>query len=112
MQDYRFVLLDAFVRFLANALLAATVTVAAIEAAVALHLMAAGRHCARAILTLGICIVLILFAVLRGLVQRWLTDAVFRRPNLEALLQQIRTRSDWKGEAEFVSWATGQLPPS
>ena len=39
MQDYRFVLLDAFVRFLANVLLAAAVTVCVIQAAVALHLM-------------------------------------------------------------------------
>ena len=106
MQDYRFVLLDAFVRFLANALLAAAVTVAAIQAAIALHLMGPVNTPREAILTLGICILLILFAMLRRLVQRWLTDAVFRRPNLENVLQQIRTRSEWRGEAEFISWAT------
>ena len=109
MQDYRFVLLDAFVRFLANALLAAAVTLAGIEAAVALNLMQPVDTARGAILTLGTCILLIVFAILRSLVQRWLTDAVFRRPNLELLLQQIRTRSDWKDEAEFVSWAAGQI---
>jgi two-component system LytT family sensor kinase len=39
MQDYRFVLLDAFIRFLANALLAAGITMASVEAAVALKLI-------------------------------------------------------------------------
>ena len=71
--------------------------------------MAAGRHARGAILTLGICILLILFADAPRSGSALVTDAVFRRPNLEALLQQIRTRSDWKGEAEFVSWATGQI---
>ncbi len=109
MQDYRFVLLDAFLRFLANALLAAAVTIAAIEAAVALRLMGPVNTPREAVLTLGICMLLIVFAMLRGLVQRWLTEAVFRRPNLENVLQQIRTRPEWHGEAEFVSWATGLI---
>ena len=59
--------------------------------------------------SLGMGVVLILFAMLRGLVQRWLTYAVFRRPNLESVLQEIRTRSEWRGESEFVSWATVQI---
>jgi signal transduction histidine kinase len=109
MQDYRFVLLDAFVRFLANALLAAAVTVAGIETAVALGLMQPVDTARGAILTLGICVLLIVFAILRTFVQRWLTIAVFRRPNLEVLLQAIRTRSDWKGEADFVAWATSEV---
>ena len=106
MQDYRFVLLDAFMRFLANVLLAAAVTICAIQSALAVHLMAPVATAREAILTLGIGILLILFAMLRGLVQRWLTDAVFRRPNLENVLQEIRARSEWRGESEFVSWAT------
>ena len=109
MQDYRFVLLDAFLRFLANALLAVAVTIAAIEAAVALHLMGPVATPREAILALGICMLLILFATLRSLVQRWLTEAVFRRPNLESVLQQIRTRTEWTGEAEFIAWATGLI---
>ena len=60
-------------------------------------------------MTLGMGIVLILFAMLRGLVQRWLTHAVFRRPNLETVLQEIRTRAEWRGESEFVSWATERI---
>jgi signal transduction histidine kinase len=106
MQDYRFVLLDAFVRFLTNALLAAAVTIAALEAAVAMHLMGPVDTPRQAILVLGIGVLLVLFATLRGAVQRWLTHAVFRRPNLENVLQQIRTRAEWDGEAEFVGWAT------
>jgi hypothetical protein len=39
LQDYRFVLLDAFVRFLANALLAAILSVLVIEAAFRLVLV-------------------------------------------------------------------------
>ena len=109
MQDYRFVLLDAFVRFLANVLLAVAVTVCVIQAAVALHLMRPVATAREAVMTLGMGIVLILFAMLRGLVQRWLTDAVFRRPNLENVLQEIRTRAEWRGESEFVSWATERI---
>lgn len=109
MQDYRFVLLDAFVRFLANVLLAAAVTVCVIQAAVAVHLMMPVATAREAILTLGMGVVLILFAMLRGLVQRWLTHAVFRRPNLENVLQEIRTRAEWRGESEFVFWATEQI---
>jgi two-component system LytT family sensor kinase len=109
MQDYRFVLLDAFIRFLANALLAAAVTVAAVEAAVALKLMGPVDTARGAILVLGVCVLLIVFAIFRSLVQRWLTEAVFRRPNLENLLQQIRTRSDWRDESEFMSWAASQV---
>ncbi len=109
MQDFRFVLLDAFVRFLANALLAAAVTIAGIEAALALHLMGPVDTARGAILTLCICVFLIVFAVLRGWVQRWLTDAVFRRPHLESLLHEIRTRPAWSSEADFVSWAVDRI---
>ena len=54
MQDYRFVLLDAFMRFLANVLLAAAVTVCVIQAAVALHLMMPVATPREAILTLAV----------------------------------------------------------
>lgn len=109
MQDYRFVLLDAFIRFLANALLAAAITVASVQAAIALKLMEPIDTARGAILVLGVCIILVLFAILRGVVQRWLTEAVFRRPNLETLLQRIRTGSDWRDETEFISWVADQL---
>src|SRR5215475_240262 len=73
LQDYRFVLLDAFVRFLANALLAAVLTGFVIEAA--FRLLLVGRveqnPLNEALLLFSVCLFLVLFAWLRNLVQSW-----------------------------------------
>lgn len=109
MQDYRFVLLDAFIRFLVNALLAAAVTIAGLEAAEHLKLVGPVQMPNQAVLVLGVGVLLILFAFLRGVIQHWLTEAVFRRPNLEDFLRRIRARTDWGSEGEFVSWSASQM---
>ena len=103
LQDYRFVLLDAFIRFLANVLLAALLALGVIRAT--------GPHDPRAQLSLfaGVCVLLILFAFARGLLQRWLTRGVFRRPDLERSLHKIRSRSPGADETEYMAWAAEHL---
>ncbi len=87
LQDYRFVLLDAFVRFLANALLAAVLTWLVIAAAFRLVLVERPRPdpLQEALLLISVGFFLVFFAWLRDRVQSWLTHAVFRQGGMERL---------------------------
>ena len=113
LQDYRFVLLDAFVRFLANALLAAILTFAVFYATV--HWIWVDRRIPQnplyqALLMVGFCVLLIGFALLRSQAQQWLTKAVFRRPDLGKAVQKIQSRAGGFGEeSEFLPWVYGEV---
>jgi two-component system, LytTR family, sensor kinase len=109
LQDYRFVLLDAFFRFLANAFLAGLMTFIGIRAVASFLKLTAVDPLSEALLLTGSCLLLIVFAVLRSKVQAWLTTAVFRRPELENWLQRLRTTAASQTEAEYLDWATEQL---
>ena len=106
-------LLDAFVRFLANALLAAILTFAVIR--VAFHWIPVGERVSgdpllEAVLLLGLCLLLIAFAVLRNEVQHWLTSAVFRRADLNKALREMRSRASlFTEESELLEWAVTHL---
>lgn len=113
LQDYRFVLLDAFVRFLANVLLAALLTFAVIRITfqwVSIDQRVSGNPLYSALLLVGICLLLIAFALLRSQVQQWLTRVVFRRPDLNKALHEMQSRSVlFTDEAGFLDWAAGEL---
>ncbi|HWC96422.1 MAG TPA: histidine kinase [Candidatus Sulfopaludibacter sp.] len=111
LQDYRFVLLDAFVRFLANALLAAVLTLLVIEAAFRLVLIerVSPDPVQLAILLVSVCLVLVFFAWLRNNVEAWLTRAVFRQDHLAALPAAMRNSPPFPNEAEYLAWAAGRL---
>lgn len=107
LQDYRFVLLDAFLRFLANVLLAA-LFVSGVAGAWRLHLLPDGSApFDQALLLAGACVLLIAFAVLRYRVQRLLTRLVFRRPDIDALLQSLK--GPVRDERQFVESASAKL---
>jgi two-component system LytT family sensor kinase len=91
LQDYRFLLLDAFVRFLANTILAVAMTVGAIGLNEHLHFVdrASANGFAQGLLIVGACVGLIVFSQLRLLVQHWLTQVVFRRPALDREIQRM-----------------------
>ncbi len=116
LQDYRFVLLDAFLRFLANVLLAG-LFVSGVAAAWRFHLLPNGSApFDQALLLAGACLLLIAFAMLRGRVQSLLTRLVFRRPDIDALLQSLKTPvrprlvdAQEAGEREYVAAAAGRL---
>jgi two-component system, LytTR family, sensor kinase len=113
LQDYRFVLLDAFVRFLGNALLAGIVVFVAIR--LALRGMVVdprldANPLYETLLLVGFCALLIAFALLRNQVQRWLTKVVFRRADLDRRIREIQSRAPlFHEEAAFLSWSTGEL---
>lgn len=91
MQDYRFVLLDAFLRFLANVLLAAIFTFGAVEAWRLDLIQRPATPFYQALLLAGVCLLLIVFAMMRAGVQRMLTRLVFRGPDRDALLRKLKT---------------------
>ena len=114
LQDYRFVLLDAFIRFLANVLLAGLLTFAAVRAGFRLTLLGQPdlerNPLQQALLLVTVCLLLIAFAVLRSRVQKLLTNVVFRRPDLEKALEKVRSRPAELGtEQEYIAWAAGQM---
>ena len=111
LQDYRFVLLDAFVRFLANALLAAVLTGLVIEAA--FRLLLVGRVVQNplneALLLISVCLFLVFFAWLRNQVQAWLTRAVFRHDGVAGLPARVKENPSFSSEEAYLSWAAGQI---
>src|ERR1017187_1255735 len=111
LQDYRFVFLDAFVRFLANVFLAALLAFAGIRLAVALAPEDGAPHpLADTLAVAGLCGLLILFAYLRGIVQRWFTMAVFRRSSIEGTAQELRSKAvEIRNESAYLNWAAERL---
>jgi two-component system, LytTR family, sensor kinase len=90
LQNYRFLLLDAFLRFVVNATLAAAAVLASIRivesvdhGALRVHPFDAG------LLFAGGCLLLTLFVYLRNRIQSWLTSVVFLRSNVEDALEQL-----------------------
>jgi two-component sensor histidine kinase len=113
LRDYRFVLLDAFARFLANVLVAALLTLVAIRVTfqwIVVDERITGNPMNEALLLLSLCLLLIGFALARGQVQRWLTKVVFRHPDLDGALRQIASRAAiTREEPEFLTWAGEHL---
>ena len=107
LQDYRFVLLDAFLRFLANVLLA-SLFIAPVAAAWRLNwLPRASTPFEQALLLAGACLLLIAFALLRRQVQILLTRLAFRRPDEDSLLRDLK--APVRDEAEYVQSAAEEL---
>ena len=111
LQDYRFVLLDAFVRFLANAFLAAALTWLVIEATFRLELVerTAPEPLREALLLIGVCLFLVLFAWLRNRVQSWLTRAVFRQGSLANVASRVKECPAFTDEEQYLDWAAGVI---
>ena len=111
LQDYRFVFLDAFIRFLANVILAAVMAFAAVR--LAMRLMPAdglAHPLADTVTGASLCAVMIVFAYLRGLVQQWLTTVVFRRSDLGAAAHGLRTNAARFGnDEEYLRWAAERI---
>ena len=91
LQDYRFLLLDTFIRFVFNASLAAAAVLIAIRA---IHLPEFLRHFEHpldaGLLFVAACLLLTLFVFVRNRMQRLLTRVIFLRANLEEPLRELR----------------------
>ena len=111
LQDYRFVLLDAFVRFLTNALLAAILTGLVIAAAFRLVLVEriAQPPLHEALLLISICLFLVFFAWLRNRVQAWLTHAIFRRGSVAGLASRVKDCPAFSSEDQYMDWAAALI---
>jgi len=110
LQDYRFVLLDAFIRFLANALLAAVLTLLVAAAAFRLPLVeriADPLH--EAALLISICLFLVFFAWLRNRVQAWLTGVVFRQSSMVGLAGRIKDCPPFTEEDPLLEWSASAI---
>jgi two-component system LytT family sensor kinase len=112
LQDYRFLLLDAFIRFLVNGALAAFAIWIAFTAEVRLGLMA---HATRdpfyggIVFTLA-CLVLSLFGYLRARAQRFLTHAVFLRSSPEKTFSKLREIATTCGsDLEYLASAANAM---
>jgi hypothetical protein len=107
LQDYRFVFLDAFVRFLANVILASLLGYAGLRLAAEFAL---DHPLADILGVAALSGLLILFAYLRGVVQRLLTKAVFRGGGIEAVIQDLRSKaSGMRSDVEYLLWAAERL---
>jgi hypothetical protein len=95
LQDYRFLLLDAFVRFVTNALLAAfTVWLGlAIGLRMAALPLTAQTPVYDALAFVAACVLVGLFAFVRGRAQKLLTRVVFLRTGAEKALSMIREKA-------------------
>lgn len=90
LQNYRFLLLDAYLRFVVNATLAAVAVLAAIRVAASADFGATLREPFDAgLLFVGACLLLALFVYVRNRVQSWLTQAIFLRSNVDAALGEL-----------------------
>ncbi len=92
LQDYRFLLLDAFIRFLVNGTMAAAAVWIALQAEARLGLVALAAHDPfyAGIIFTAACLVLSAFAYLRVRAQRLLTQAVFLRSHPDRIAFQLR----------------------
>jgi hypothetical protein len=90
LQDYRFVLLDAFLRVVANGILAAVFVSVSVLMWRLTGLSMPSTPFGLALSLVGACLVLVLFAVARTRVQQMLTRVLFRRPDETGLLNALR----------------------
>ncbi len=111
LQDYRFVLLDAFVRFLANALLAAVLTWLVIAAAFRLALVERVRPdpLQEALLLIAVGLFLVFFAWLRDRLHSWLAHAVFLQGGMERLAAAIKNGPAFSDEQAYLDWAAARM---
>ncbi len=107
LQDHRFLLLDAFVRFLANIAFAALAAVGGYFLFQRYGLPPDPFR--QALLLLAACLALILFALARSALQRLLTRLVFRRPDAAALLAGLEAESSAVSPTAYLQAATARI---
>jgi len=107
LQDYRFVLVDAFLRFLANVFLAALFTTAAAAAWRMKLIPSPATPFGEALLLAGLCLLFVLFAIVRNPVQRLLTRLVFRRADLHSFIEDLK--QPIRDEAAYLASAARRI---
>jgi len=91
LQDYRFLLLDAFLRFIVNASLAAAALLLAIRAVQSPELARQLQNPFQAgLLFVSACLLLTLFVYVRNRIQSFLTRVIFLRSNIAEALAELQ----------------------
>jgi hypothetical protein len=105
LQDYRFLLLDAFLRFVVNATLAAAAVLISIRAIRSPELSEHLQHPFDAgLLFVSACLLLTIFVYARNRVQGLLTRVIFLRSNVDDALRELQQLGRAAGsEAEYLS---------
>lgn len=107
LQDYRFLLLDAFLRFVVNASLAAAALLTAIRVLESPQLVQHLQHPFDAgLLFASGCLLLLLFVYIRNRTQRWLTHVIFLRSNIDEPVRELHQMSRaTSSENEYIRLA-------
>ncbi|MGC9948491.1 MAG: histidine kinase [Bryobacteraceae bacterium] len=107
LQDYRFLLMDAFLRFIVNATLAAAALLATIRILQSRVLAAHLQHPFDAgVIFVSAGLLLTLFVWVHNRIQSLLTSAIFLRSNVDEALRELQDLSlAAGGEAEYVRLA-------
>jgi two-component sensor histidine kinase len=110
LQDYRFLLLDVFVRLIGSATLAGLFAAGFLGLAHGLGLMQLGAATgfAQAVLITAISVGILLFPLLRDRLRRWARAVVFRRGEVRAAVGAIRAGSA-EDEAAVLDRAARQI---
>lgn len=112
LQDYRFLLLDAFIRFLVSAGLAAVAVWTAFQAEARFGLLAQARRdpFSAGMIFAGVCLALSLFAFIRSRGQRFLTRVVFLRAHSEKAVSKLRQiAASAREESSYLAAAAGAI---
>src|ERR1700733_4825869 len=111
LQDYRFLLLDAFVRFIVNASLAAGAVVLGIRAPESFRVDEyAGRPFAAGLLFVTACVLLALFVYVRNRTQSLLTRVLFLRSNIDEVMRSLENLARGsQSEADYLNGAAGLI---
>ena len=105
LQDYRFLLLDAFFRFLVNSTVACGFVLLSLALNAKYRILehAGDNPFLQGVLLIAACLALIALALVRGRLQLLLTRVVFRRPDREPAIKAIRAAgSKAAGEESFL----------
>jgi two-component system, LytTR family, sensor kinase len=108
LQNYRFLLLDAFLRFVLNATLAAAAVLASIRIVQSTQHLGSrlSQPFDAGLLFVGACLLLALFVYVRNLVQSWLTQVIFLRSNVDGALEELlKLARAARDEGEYLSRA-------
>ncbi len=111
LQDFRFLLLDAFIRVFTNlAVAGATIgLVLALGRWAGVEYAGIGGPFRQGILIVGAALALVTFAAFRERLQGTLTRILFRRTDLDEALAELRTHEDLRGDEEYLDWAVRRI---
>jgi two-component system LytT family sensor kinase len=104
LQNYRFLLLDAFLRFLVNATLATGAVLISIRIAEYANSRPwLNQPFEAGLLFVALCLFLTLFVYVRNRVQKWLTQVIFLRLNVEDAIEDLlKLANATQDEAEYL----------